>query len=232
LTFAWTATEPQSNFPSYINAAYADDGSLRVAIRGKAHLDDEGEGPGFSAVVVLPSSVASEFFYALGALSLESLAAQNAALRKRLEVSDDHGYDGISCRDETIRLQDDRIESLAAQLAEAQDRLERMQGGIASCIGGAMCRDKPASKRIAELSAQLDQLSDIGYCCEELQKALDKANAQLAEKTLREFDADEANEIADALDRIAKHYDFGNGGDAHNIRLARNALRAYDVQLA
>jgi hypothetical protein len=50
--------------------------------------------------------------------AVESLSAQNAALREYLEISDEHGYDGIACRDETIRMQDERIESLAAQLAE------------------------------------------------------------------------------------------------------------------
>jgi hypothetical protein len=50
--------------------------------------------------------------------ALESLAAQNAALRERLEVSDDHGYDGISCRDETIGMQDKEIAKLKAH-AEA-----------------------------------------------------------------------------------------------------------------
>ena len=56
--------------------------------------------------------------------TLESLAAQNAALRERLEVAD-HGYDGIACRDETIRMQDKRIDELKAQVAERDAEIAR-----------------------------------------------------------------------------------------------------------
>ena len=53
-----------------------------------------------------------------------SAAAEITRLRERLEVvpgwSED--VDGIGCRDETIRLQDERIERLRTKLAEAHTR--------------------------------------------------------------------------------------------------------------
>jgi predicted RNase H-like nuclease (RuvC/YqgF family) len=46
----------------------------------------------------------------------EALRAENARLRERLEVSPDHPYDGIYCRDETISLQDAEIARLTAEV--------------------------------------------------------------------------------------------------------------------
>lgn len=49
-------------------------------------------------------------------------AAEITRLRARLEVMPEwpESADGIACRDETIRLQDARIASLRAELAEAR----------------------------------------------------------------------------------------------------------------
>jgi len=43
-------------------------------------------------------------------------AAEIARLRERLEIDPTHPYDGIYCRDETIRLQDIRIARLKAEV--------------------------------------------------------------------------------------------------------------------
>ena len=58
-------------------------------------------------------------------------------LKARLEVSPEHDYDGIACRDETIRLQDERIEGLrnkcallSAALAQAEKRGEKLEDTI------------------------------------------------------------------------------------------------------
>lgn len=48
---------------------------------------------------------------------IAKLEDEIARLKSRLEISPDHGYDGIACRDETIRLQDEEIARLKA-LAE------------------------------------------------------------------------------------------------------------------
>jgi hypothetical protein len=47
--------------------------------------------------------------------ALLSLIAEVRRLRERLEIDDRHGYDGIYCRDETIRLQDAEIARLKAR---------------------------------------------------------------------------------------------------------------------
>lgn len=53
---------------------------------------------------------------------LHEAAAEITRLRARLEVEPgwSESADGIACRDETIRLQDARIASLRAELAEAR----------------------------------------------------------------------------------------------------------------
>jgi hypothetical protein len=52
---------------------------------------------------------------------LKRYEADNAALKSRLEVEEGHPYDGISCRDETIRLQDERIDKLEADNKELRE---------------------------------------------------------------------------------------------------------------
>lgn len=57
--------------------------------------------------------------------ALQTIAAENEEnerLRARLEV-DDSGYDGISCRDETIKNQDAIIDGLRARVAELEAEL-------------------------------------------------------------------------------------------------------------
>ena len=58
--------------------------------------------------------------------TLNRLERENADLRKRLEINPEApSYDGISCRDETIRLLDKQVADLRAQLEAAQRDAER-----------------------------------------------------------------------------------------------------------
>ena len=57
----------------------------------------------------------------------ERLRAEVDRLRTRLEISPDHGYDGIACRDETIAQQDERINKLRAEV----DRLTILASRLA-----------------------------------------------------------------------------------------------------
>jgi len=59
--------------------------------------------------------------------AIESLHALVATLEKRLEI-DDNGYDGIECRDATIRLQDDLIDELKAQGASNRELVTTLKG--------------------------------------------------------------------------------------------------------
>jgi len=77
------------------------------------------------------------------------LERENAELRARLEVSPDHGWDGIACRDETIRLQDRHVDELRAQLAEAERQHDE------------------AMKDAAAKQAQIDRLM-LEYCPDEM----------------------------------------------------------------
>jgi len=56
---------------------------------------------------------------------VERLKAENARLRTRLEVNDKApAYDGIACRDETIKGQDRHIDDLRAENAALRNALE------------------------------------------------------------------------------------------------------------
>jgi hypothetical protein len=63
------------------------------------------------AVDVFSSEPAEPKFIA----AIDELIAEVRRLRERLEIDDRHGYDGIYCRDETIRLQDAEIARLKAR---------------------------------------------------------------------------------------------------------------------
>ena len=52
-------------------------------------------------------------------------------LQLKLEVSDKTGYDGIDCRDETIRLQDEEIDRLTIIASELQDLCDRQAKRLA-----------------------------------------------------------------------------------------------------
>jgi regulator of replication initiation timing len=48
-------------------------------------------------------------------------------LRERMEIDPRHPYDGVDCRDETIRGQDAEIASLKAKIAELKDGIAQLQ---------------------------------------------------------------------------------------------------------
>ena len=75
-------------------------------------------------------------------------AAEIARLKTRLEVVDgwSEDCDGIACRDDTIRLQDERIARLTAEVEQAslalKDAISGIQGGRLNermCCDGQMC---------------------------------------------------------------------------------------------
>jgi len=69
------------------------------------------------------------------------LMREIARLRRRLEMFDDQGRllpesaDGIACRDETIRLQDDRINRLRASNAALLSLAHQYAGECLECKG-------------------------------------------------------------------------------------------------
>jgi len=72
-------------------------------------------------------SLAKDDRAAFPASTIRELCAEVRRLRERLEIDSRHPYDGIDCRDETIRVQDEEIaglrggnERLAAQFAELE----------------------------------------------------------------------------------------------------------------
>ena len=67
-----------------------------------------------------------ENWFPYSAEELMATKRENADLRKRLEINPEApSYDGISCRDETIRLLDKQVADLRAKLAAAQRDAER-----------------------------------------------------------------------------------------------------------
>lgn len=52
--------------------------------------------------------------------------AEIAALKTRLELDDSHRIDGISARDETIRLQDEQIAAAQAEIAALKEQVEKV----------------------------------------------------------------------------------------------------------
>ena len=67
---------------------------------------------------------------------IEALRAEVERLAKRLEVNHDApAYDGIACRDETIRLQDRQLDVLRAENTRLREALDE----IFNYSGGAMC---------------------------------------------------------------------------------------------
>jgi hypothetical protein len=56
----------------------------------------------------------------------QEIIAEIERLRTRLEVDPRHNYDGIDCRDVTIKYQDERIDALEAENAE----LKRVADGF------------------------------------------------------------------------------------------------------
>ena len=57
-----------------------------------------------------------KFHDAYQKLYVSELKDENERLRERLEISPDHPYDGIYCRDETIRLLDAKIDDKQAEI--------------------------------------------------------------------------------------------------------------------
>lgn len=57
---------------------------------------------------------------------IEYIRDENSRLRTRLEIApspfDKEDYDGISCRDDTIKLLDEKIDTLRAELAASRER--------------------------------------------------------------------------------------------------------------
>ena len=62
----------------------------------------------------------------------EKLKGRNSELEARLEISPDHDVDGIEARDETIKLLDDRIAELEAELTIKllKDRIEELEARL------------------------------------------------------------------------------------------------------
>lgn len=58
------------------------------------------------------------------------LAAENERLRARLEVDPSHDYDGIYCRDETIRGLEKQIASLLNTLADTRTENMRLRAAL------------------------------------------------------------------------------------------------------
>ena len=64
-----------------------------------------------------------DFMAASNPKTILALIAENERLRKRLEVSDDHPYDGIYCRDATIQGLEQLIEKHWRPIEKERDKL-------------------------------------------------------------------------------------------------------------
>lgn len=62
---------------------------------------------------------------------LDTVLNENIELRKRLEISDDHLYDGIECRDETIKGLDQRCAELKAEVIQLTNKAHQYVAKIA-----------------------------------------------------------------------------------------------------
>jgi hypothetical protein len=87
-------------------ATYDDDGSQGALRATKRQLS---EAIGKACPRLLMEKPDGQKFYGL---QWRELRAEVTRLRERLEIDPRHGYDGIYSRDETIRLQDERIDAL------------------------------------------------------------------------------------------------------------------------
>lgn len=87
------------------------------------------------------------------------LKAEIERLRARLEIDPRHKWDGIACRDETIRLQDAEIERLRADL-----------DAVASALPGVRYMDPPdggsvsLAEQVRRMSAEIDMLRTGDTC--------------------------------------------------------------------
>jgi hypothetical protein len=84
---------------------------------------------------------------------VEAQAVEIARLRERLEIDPSHPYDGIYCRDETIRLQDIRIASLKAEVARARVREQE----LADEANRLLDEVKASDKKVFYLTAEVER---------------------------------------------------------------------------
>lgn len=76
-------------------------------------------------------------------------------LEDRLEIDHRHKYDGIACRDETIKLLEDRVKELEAKVAQLEaERNKIIAETVEKCIkfveGGNFMRDDHPGKLFAK----------------------------------------------------------------------------------
>jgi len=85
----------------------------------------------------------------------EKLKGRNSELEARLEISPDHDVDGIEARDETIKLLDDRIAELEAELTIKllKDRIEELEARLEF-------KQKNTDALIARWEPYIEQLED------------------------------------------------------------------------
>jgi len=97
----------------------------------------------------------------------EKLKGRNSELEARLEISPDHDVDGIEARDETIKLLDDRIAELEAELTIKllKDRIEELEARLEfkqKNTDALIARWEPYIKQLEEENQRLnDELEAI-----------------------------------------------------------------------
>jgi hypothetical protein len=103
-------------------------------------------------------------------------------LRARLEVDERHPYDGIYCRDETIRLQDAEIKRLTAdneKLAEVLETAGRLFAASRDALAEVNAENE---KLAADLDGYMKAANDYMRENEKLRAALDILQAAMTAK--------------------------------------------------
>ena len=124
-------------------------------------------------------------------------AAEIEYLKARLEVSPDHDYDGIASRDETIRMQDDRI----AALREQEPVNARLLDSAKAALEALTCsgeQDDPGH-RCGHCDDYVDR---NGVVRASLRAAIAAAEAQQAEQSGNTWKSTMENEIPASQVRI------------------------------
>lgn len=104
----------------------------------------------------------AEFIAAANPAAVLALIAEVERLRTRLEISDKHPYDGIYCRDETIKGLDEKCDRLKAENEVLRKDAERYQALRQKDRGGVVVRDRNSHLFGENLDAAIDAALEGG----------------------------------------------------------------------
>ncbi|GAB3484333.1 ead/Ea22-like family protein [Azotobacter salinestris] len=195
----------------------------------------------------------ADFIAAANPAAILELIAENEALKARLEVDDRHPYDGIACRDETIKGLQEQADRLKAELERARadvnffnqqcrrekltcmqlqaenERLQEQQKSAGDADAAENCRCNEKVQVVQELQAELERVKAEGLAL------LVMARPFLASRLTELPSIREQVENPEAVDRaieklsaLVSHIDaaLGKGGGQSGTKTAETRASA------